>query len=146
MTQTARKQRPVTYVGVVYPWQADHLGHMNVQHYVGKFDGASWTLMALIGVDRAYIVGEKRAIAAVEQNIRYLREVLVGDTVTVTSAVREMAGKTCRFHHEMTNNRTGDIVATMEILAVHMDTESRRSCLIPDQVLDHARPYLEPRQ
>lgn len=30
----------VTYVGTVYPWQCDHVGHMNVMWYVGKFDEA----------------------------------------------------------------------------------------------------------
>jgi hypothetical protein len=27
-----------SFRGVVYPWHCDHLGHMNVQHYVGMFD------------------------------------------------------------------------------------------------------------
>ena len=29
---------PITYRGVVYPWQCDHMGHMNVMWYAGKFD------------------------------------------------------------------------------------------------------------
>lgn len=29
---------PITYRGVVYPWQCDHMGHMNAMWYVGKFD------------------------------------------------------------------------------------------------------------
>ena len=32
----------VTYRGVVYPWDCDHMGHMNVMRYVGKFDEATW--------------------------------------------------------------------------------------------------------
>jgi hypothetical protein len=28
----------VTYRGSVYPWHCDHVGHMNVMWYVGKFD------------------------------------------------------------------------------------------------------------
>jgi acyl-CoA thioester hydrolase len=28
----------LTYRGTVYPWQRDHIGHMNVMWYVGKFD------------------------------------------------------------------------------------------------------------
>ena len=27
-----------TYRGAVYPWHCDHVGHMNVMWYVGKFD------------------------------------------------------------------------------------------------------------
>ena len=30
-----------TYRGTVYPWQCDHVGHMNIMWYVGKFDEAT---------------------------------------------------------------------------------------------------------
>ena len=29
---------PLTYRGGVYPWHCDHVSHMNVMWYVGKFD------------------------------------------------------------------------------------------------------------
>jgi acyl-CoA thioesterase FadM len=35
-----------TYRGVVYPWHCDHMGHMNVMWYVGKFDEATWPFKA----------------------------------------------------------------------------------------------------
>ena len=41
---------PITYRGTVYPWQCDHMGHMNVMWYVGKFDEATWHLLALLGL------------------------------------------------------------------------------------------------
>ena len=30
----------ITYRGAVYPYECDHMGHMNVSHYVRKFDEA----------------------------------------------------------------------------------------------------------
>ena len=42
--------KPITYRGVVYPWHCDHMGHMNVMWYVGKFDEATWNLFASIGI------------------------------------------------------------------------------------------------
>ena len=39
----------LTYRGVVYPWHCDHMGHMNVMWYVGKFDEGTWQFMAAIG-------------------------------------------------------------------------------------------------
>jgi len=36
----------VTYRGTVYPWHCDHVGHMNIMWYVGKFDEANWNLFA----------------------------------------------------------------------------------------------------
>ncbi|HYB53920.1 MAG TPA: hypothetical protein VEG84_08640 [Thermoanaerobaculia bacterium] len=38
----------VTYRGAVYPSQCDHVGHMSVPSDVGRFDEASWQLVALI--------------------------------------------------------------------------------------------------
>ena len=39
-----------TYRGTVYPWQCDHVGHMNIMWYVGKFDEANWNLFARLGL------------------------------------------------------------------------------------------------
>ena len=39
-----------TYRGAVYPWHCDHMGHMNVMWYVGKFDEATWNLAAMMGL------------------------------------------------------------------------------------------------
>jgi len=30
-----------TYRGVAYPWSMDHMGHMNVASYTGRFDEAT---------------------------------------------------------------------------------------------------------
>lgn len=35
-------EQEATYRGTVYPWQCDHVGHMNIMWYVGKFDEANW--------------------------------------------------------------------------------------------------------
>ena len=39
-----------TFIGVVYPWHEDQMGHMNVQHYIGMFDGGTWNLFAETGL------------------------------------------------------------------------------------------------
>jgi acyl-CoA thioesterase FadM len=35
-----------TYRGTVYPWQCDHVGHMNIMWYVGKFRRSAGLLIA----------------------------------------------------------------------------------------------------
>ena len=64
----------LTYRGTVYPWQCDHIGHMNVMWYVGKFDEATWHLFAQIGLTPSYLRESGRGMAAVQQNISYKRE------------------------------------------------------------------------
>jgi len=132
-------EHPVTFTGVVYPWEADHLGHLNVQHYVAKFDQASWALMALIGIDRAYLERKKQAVTAVEQHMYYKREVMVGDILVVRSGVLEVGAKTIRFFHDMANSETGILAARCELVGVYMDLTERKSCSIPDAVSARAR-------
>ena len=44
-----------TYRGTVYPWQCDHVGHMNIMWYVGKFDEANWNFFAQLGLTPSYL-------------------------------------------------------------------------------------------
>jgi acyl-CoA thioester hydrolase len=96
-------ERPITYRGVVTAAQCDHMGHMNVMWYVGKFDEATWQLFAGLGLTRSRIHKEKRGMAGLEQQIEYKRELFAGDVVTVRSAVLEVKDKVVRFAHEMKN-------------------------------------------
>jgi acyl-CoA thioester hydrolase len=124
-----------TYRGVVYPWHCDHMGHMNVMWYVGKFDEATWNLFAAMGVTAAFLREKKRGMAAVQQNITYRRELHAGDTVQVHSAFLEVRDKVARFVHEMRNGETGELAAYCMLTGVHIDTEQRRSCPFPQEIL-----------
>ena len=79
-----------TYRGAVYPWQCDHVGHMNIMWYVGKFDEANWNLFARLGLTPSYLRQSGRGMAAVQQNIAYKRELLAGDIVEVRSRLLEL--------------------------------------------------------
>ncbi|MCL1597589.1 MAG: acyl-CoA thioesterase, partial [Actinomycetia bacterium] len=68
----------VTYRGVVYPWHCDHMGHMNVMWYVGKFDEATWVFFSGNGLTPAYLRESGRGMAAVDQHIRYAQELVAG--------------------------------------------------------------------
>ena len=123
-----------TYRGTVYPWQCDHVGHMNIMWYVGKFDEANWNLFARIGLTPTYLRESGRSMAAVQQNITYKRELLAGDIVEVKSELLEIGVKSIRFVHEMRNAETGEIAATCEITAVHMDRQARKSAPFADTI------------
>ena len=116
-----------TYRGTVYPWQCDHVGHMNIMWYVGKFDEANLNLFARLGLTPSYLRTSGRGMAAVQQNISYKRELLAGDIVEVRSVLLEVREKLIRFRHDMTNVETSEIAATCEITAVHMDRAARKS-------------------
>jgi len=128
-----------TYRGAVYPWHCDHMGHMNVMWYVGKFDEATWNLFAALGVTAAFLKEHRRGMAAVQQNITYKRELIAGDTVAVRSAFLEVREKAARFVHEMRHAVTGEISAICVLTGVHIDSQTRKSCPFPAEVVQRGR-------
>jgi acyl-CoA thioester hydrolase len=132
----------LTYRGTVYPWQCDHVGHMNVMWYVGKFDEATWQLFAAIGLTRSFLNETNSGMAALEQHITYKRELLPGDQVTIHTSVLEVKDKTIRFVHEMRNDETGDVAATTTLTGVHLDRTTRKSSPWPAEARERAETMI----
>jgi len=131
-----------TYRGMLYPWQCDHVGHMNIMWYVGKFDEANWNFFARLGVTPTYLRESGRGMAGVQQNVSYKRELFAGDIVEVRSSLLELRDKSIRFLHEMRNAETGDIAATCEITGVHMDRALRKSTAFAPDIRKAAAKHL----
>lgn len=127
----------LTYRGTVYPWHCDHMGHMNVMWYVGKFDEATWQFLSRVGLTPALLRDSGRGMVAVEQVIHYKRELLAGDIVSVHTSVAELRDKSIRFVHEMRKDETGEIAATTTLVGVHLDTSTRRAVVLPALVGEH---------
>ena len=130
-----------TYRGTVYPRHLDHMGHMNVQYYVEKFDEGVWHLFAALGLTPSYMRERKRGMAAVEMNIKYKRELYAGDLIVVRSGVLAVTGRSLRMLHEMTNGETGEVAAVQEAVAVHLDREARRAIPFPEEIAARARAH-----
>jgi acyl-CoA thioester hydrolase len=128
----------ITYRGTVYPSHCDHMGHMNVMWYAGRFDEASWQILSMLGLTSLRLREEGIGMAAVEQHIDYKRELMPGDLITVRSAVLEVKEKSIRLMHEMRNDVTGEVAACTVIVAVHLDRNTRRALRLPDDVREVA--------
>jgi len=133
-----------TYRGAIYPWHCDHMGHMNVMWYVGKFDEATWNLFAALGVTAAFLKENGRGMAAVQQNITYKRELHAGETVIVRSAFLEVREKLARFVHEMRNAVTDEVSAICVLTGVHIDSQTRKSCPFPAEIVERGRQLVRP--
>ena len=132
----------LTYRGTVYPWHCDHIGHMNVMWYVGKFDEATWQLFNALGLTPSYLRTASRGMAAVDQHISYVKEVHAGDVLSIRTTLIEFKERSLRFTHEMSNDETSEVVARTTIKGVHMDTVARKSCPFSDAVSAAARAIL----
>jgi acyl-CoA thioester hydrolase len=130
--------RILTARSAVYPWHCDHMGHMNVMYYVGKFDEATWHLFTLLGLTRTFLQENQRGMAAVQQEITYQHELYAGDAITIYSRVLEVKEKVIRFAHDMYKEETKELAATTIITAVHIDTQLRKSCPLPPIIREQA--------
>lgn len=134
----------ITYRGVIYPWHCDHIGHMNVMWYIGKFDEATWHFLAEVGITPTYMREEKRGMAAVRQEIRYRRELHAGDIITVRSGLLEVTDKAMRFFHEMRNDETAEIAAAVISTGVHIDGVTRTACPFPPEIKARGEKMIVP--
>ena len=128
----------LTHRGAVYPWHCDHMGHMNVMWYVGKFDEATWQLLGLLGLTAARLAQDGFGMAAVDQHVQYKREVRAGDLLAIRSTVLRVSEKSITFTHEMTNDATGEVAATTTLVGVALDTATRRARALPPDVHERA--------
>ncbi len=111
--------------------------------YVAKFDEATWQLFAAIGLTPSRLRSESIGMAGVEQHIEYKHELYPGDVVTVSSTILEMKDKAIRFAHEMKNDETGAVAARTVLVAVHLDTVTRRARAFPSDVRDRAHSLID---
>jgi acyl-CoA thioester hydrolase len=129
----------LTYRGTVYPWHCDHVGHMNVMWYVGKFDEATWHLFNRVGLSASYLRAARRGMAAVDQHISYIQELHAGAVVSVHTRLLEVKDKSLRFEHEMFDDSTQTLSARTTLKAVHLDAALRKSTTFEASVLEQAR-------
>lgn len=122
---------PLTFVGVVYPQHIDHMGHMNVQHYTSMFDQATWAFLSEFGITSQYMKSNHRGMAALTQKTKYQLELFAGDVVEIQTELLEVTEKTVRFVHTMRRRPDGGIVATSELVGVHVDMEIHEACPFP---------------
>lgn len=131
-----------SYRGTVYPWHCDHMNHMNVMWYVGKFDEATWNFFLQVGLTPSYLRANNRGMAAVDQRIAYRSELYAGDTVAVRTGVIAVGEKSLKFFHEMRNCENSEVAAITLMTAVHMDTVARKSTPLPTDVTARLREHI----
>jgi len=102
-----------TYRGAVYPWQMDHMGHMNVRWYTDCFDQATWHLFAAVGITPTYLRQQNKAMAALDQHTLYKAEVVAGELLVMRSEVLEVKDKVLHYRHVLYNAETNKACACL---------------------------------
>lgn len=112
----------------------DYNGHLSEPYYVLVFGHATDALMDRVGLDAEYRSATGCSLYTVEAHVRYLREVPDGSELAVRTRVLDVDPRRVHFSHEMFVGDT--LVATEELLALHVDADAGRASPLPDAAHD----------
>ena len=125
----------VFFKGIVHPWFCDVMGHMNVRHYMGMFDDASYQLLAeATGWNPGLEEWKNKGWADVRHQIDYQGELHAGALVEIEGGITDMGNSSFTACYVMKNRMTGDQAATMSAKMVLFDLKNRKSLLLTDEI------------
>jgi acyl-CoA thioester hydrolase len=127
---------PITHRTVIPEAYLDEMGHMNVMWYTHLFSEAAWGLFQMVGLNPAYFAAHRAGSFALAQHFRYLKEVRLGQHVTLRSRVLGRSAKRWHTIHFMTIDELDLLAATAEAVSTHVDMTVRRSSPMPPAITD----------
>jgi len=130
----------------IKPSEVDVLGHVNFCEYIRRFSAANMHILTAVGFDAEFMRSQRRGVSTFELDIRYLRELHVGDLITVRSTLAEVGGSSFRLVHKMFNVRSGELAAQMSQYSVLLDLDARRPVRLPDDIRARAEALIAARE
>nr|WP_207391540.1 thioesterase family protein [Streptomonospora litoralis] len=125
----------------VLPEWIDYNGHLSEAYYVLLFGFATDALMERVGLGPGYRESTGNSLYTVEAHVRYLREVPEGGEVEIRTRVVAAGAKKVRLCHEM--RLDGELRATEELMALHVDQHEQRTAPFPEAVAERLRSAVE---
>ncbi len=121
---------------LIEPGWIDYNGHLNMAFYNVLFDRGVDHVYDMIGIGADHVRTQNGSCFTMEVHVNYLNELTLDDPVRVTFQLIDFDNKRLHFFQTMENVATGDIAATSEQLALHVDMSSRRSAPFPDPSIE----------
>lgn len=128
-------EAPEVYTATVLPEWIDVNAHMNVAWYLLAFDYAIDSLWHDFGLTDDNRSQTGSSTFAVESHIRYLNELVEGESFVVKTRVLAFDDKRLHQFQYLFSADTGKLSATCEWLHLHVDLNVRRVRPWPDSIL-----------
>lgn len=125
--KTREAMPPILYRDRVRPDWVDYNGHLSEAYYVLVFGYATDAFYDLIGLDEDYRRRAARSAYTLESHICYLQEIGEGGELVVRSQVLGADRKRVRLFHAMRHGEQGDLLATSELMLLHVDMTGPRA-------------------
>lgn len=118
--------------GTVLNAWTDWNGHMNVGYYVVAFDHATGQIFNNLGLPYEYTSNRLGMYFVLEAHVNYVSEMKEGEDFRVESRILDKDRKRVHLFHTMFAADDGRLVATNELMLMHIDYATRRSSPWPE--------------
>ncbi|GAA5052792.1 thioesterase family protein [Nocardia callitridis] len=105
----------------------DENGHMNVRHYYDLCLIAMDTVFQRLGITDDYRATRGHGFFTAEHHIKFFAETHVGQRVSVHFRNLERSDKVVHGIALLVNDTTERLACTLEVVAVHVDLDTRRT-------------------
>jgi len=124
--------------------EVDGAGRLTPSAAIHRFSAANGHVLAGFGLTPRYMREKARGFSTFEFQLGFEGGVRVDDPLLVRSALTHIGSSSMRIVHVMTNERTGERVATLEQSGVHLDMDARRGTPLPPELRERAVKLLVP--
>ena len=114
------------------PEWIDHNGHMRDGYYMLCVSSANDQMHEELGVGPTYQKATGRSVYNVDTRIRYLKEGREGDPIEVRMRIMDFDKKRHHTHSQLVQADTGDLLAVVEAVLVHVDQSIPAAIPYPD--------------
>ncbi|WP_330180421.1 acyl-CoA thioesterase [Nocardia sp. NBC_01503] len=121
---------PITVRG----YELDINGHLNQAVYLQYAEHARWEMLKAAGTPGEKLVASGIGPVVLENNIKYFRELHLGDEVTVSCEFEWAGGKVFRMRQEI-RKLDGTVSAELTVTAGVMDLKARKLVADPGAAL-----------
>ncbi len=111
----------------VRPEWVDYNGHMHEAYYVLVFGNATDAFYDHIGMDAAYRERSRTSVYTLEAHVNFLDEVGEATPLAIATQLLGLDDKRLHLFHTMRRGDDGRLIATYELMALHVDMAGPRA-------------------
>jgi acyl-CoA thioesterase FadM len=124
---------------MVGPADTDHLGHMNIRRYAEIGEAAVPQILAMRGLDQAWLEREDAVAVALDCYTRHYREQRAGAVLTLVAGFLDADADAATVYAELRNPDRDELAATFVHRVGVQRRAARSSVVIPAAVVSAAR-------
>ncbi|HTV67454.1 MAG TPA: thioesterase family protein [Rhizobiaceae bacterium] len=113
----------------------DYNGHLNMAYYNVIFDRGADDAFEAMGLGPNYAKERKLTTYTAEVHVCYVRELHLGDKVTVSTQMLDADAKRFHFYQEIRHS-DGWLAATAEVLSLHVDMAGPKVAPMPPDIAE----------